>query len=483
MSCASTCLSSPDARATYLVRLSANQWGVFLLGDSGAALPAGLLEWVGEHAGGEISRLERHVARREAWIVDVQSGGGSTLEGFLRIDRNPREGAHVSLRREANICRVLRPLGIPVPELLAWNEEHHAALFSREPGRADIDALEDPLQQRSVMEDFIDIIARLHQLDVEALALDDLLGEKPDTPARCALDDVDRQLMQFEKFLAHYRDPLITYGVQWLRRNAPQQVSRVSLVQGDTGPVNFLFQDDRVTAVVDWEWGHWGDPMEDLGNICVREFWNPSGGLKGLFERYERVSGIPYRRFAAQYYRVQQNVRGMIPIHVACRHMPPGQSLAWYLCYRYVGDRATCEALADAMDIPIERPALPAEDAPGSFARAVVSHLHADVMPELESSFARSRAGDIEILVECMDRVQRYGAELRDVECDEVSRLLDEPIGEYETAMEKLNTAILNAELDDETVVPYLARRAYRDEWLYSPVTRLYPDRRWSELD
>ena len=34
-----------------------------------------------------------------------------------------------------------------------------------------------------------------------------------------------------------------------------------------------------------------------------------------------------------------------------------------------------------------------------------------------------------------------------------------------------------------EDLVPYLARRAYRDEWLHAPVTRLYPNRCWSELD
>ncbi|MDX1736554.1 MAG: phosphotransferase, partial [Halioglobus sp.] len=206
--------------------------------ETGTSLPPTLLDWVARQGGGEITRLERHVARREAWVVDVTGEGGTVLRGFLRIDRNPREGAHVSLRREALICKALRPLDIPVPALLAWNEEHHAALFSREPGRADIHALDNPTQQRRVMEDFIDIVARLHQLDADKLGLDDELGEKPATPARCALDDVDRQLQQFDGFLANYTDPLITYGVQWLRRFAPDTVSRVVLVQGDTGPVN-----------------------------------------------------------------------------------------------------------------------------------------------------------------------------------------------------------------------------------------------------
>lgn len=432
---------------------------------------------------GEITRLERHVARREAWIVDVQDPTGNVLEGFLRIDRNPRASDHISLRREADICRALRPLGIPVPALLGWNEEYHVGLFSRERGSADIDTLDDAQRQRRVMEDFIDIIARIHLLEPGQLGLAGKLGEKPVTATECALDDVDRQLQQFDWFLSQYTDPLISYAVQWLRRHAPQDVERICLVQGDTGPVNFMFEDDRVTAIVDWEWGHWGDPMEDLGNICVREFWNPSGGLKGLFRRYEQVSGIPYDRFTAMYYRVQQNVRGMIPIHVACEHMPAGQSLAWYLCYRYIGDRSTCEALAEAMDITIEKPEFPAAEPASTMANAIAGYLRDDIGPALNGAFARSRAGDVAILTECMERVHRYGSVLRETECEEISRILGSPLEDYPQAMDALNTAILAEQLPDEVVIPYLARRAYRDEWLYWPVTRLYPDRRWSELD
>ncbi len=448
-----------------------------------ADLPAGLLAWLSEEFSGNITRMERHVARREAWVVDITQSDGSVIEGFLRIDRAPRENSTVSLRREAEICRVLPELGIPVPALLGWNEPHHAALFSRVQGRADIHNLKDTEQQRKVMEDFIDIIARLHQIDAGSLGIDEHLGDKPDTPARCALDDLDRQLSSFASFVEHYVDPLMTYSVQWLRRHVPKQVDRVCLVQGDTGPVNFMFEGNKVTAIVDWEWGHWGDPMEDLGNICVRELWNPSGGLTGLFKRYEQASGIPYNRFAAQYYRIQQNVRGMIPIHAACKHMPPGQSYAWYLCYRYLGDRTTCEALADAMDIAIERPSMPDDSKKSVISRAAVAHIHSDIMPAVDTPIAQSRADDIVILIECMERQQRFGDQLKSIECQEISQLLDTQINDFNSALKQLNDAILAERLDDKALIPYLARKAYRDEWLHWPVTRLYPDRVWSALD
>jgi hypothetical protein len=50
--------------------------------------------------------------------------------------------------------------------------------------------------------------------------------------------------------------------------------------------------------------------MEGLGNICVREFWNPCGALTRLFKLYEEESAISYDRTATQHYRVQQNVGG-----------------------------------------------------------------------------------------------------------------------------------------------------------------------------
>ena len=46
-------------------------------------LPNGMAEWVAQVGGGRITRLERHVARREAWVVDVARPDGSVTEGFL----------------------------------------------------------------------------------------------------------------------------------------------------------------------------------------------------------------------------------------------------------------------------------------------------------------------------------------------------------------------------------------------------------------
>ena len=451
-------------------------------------LPDGMVEWIAETGGGEITALHRHVARREAWVVDVTRPDGSVLKGFLRLERTPAgPKSSTSLTRETRIIEALAHTDIPVPEVYGVSHELNCTLFERVRGRSDIDKLDDPVQQRAVMEDFIRVIARLHTLDLADLGLDDVMPYLPTTPQEAALNDVDLALEQWAAFLSTYSDPLISYGVRWLRQNAPSTIARLSLVQGDTGPVNFMFDGNEVSAIIDLEWGHYGDPLEDLGNICTREFWNPSGGLTGLFHLYQEVSGIPYTKFAAQYYRVQQNVRGMIPIHAISVNAHPRESLAWFLCYRYLGDRATCESLSEAAGIKVEKPSMPDElFGPGEkdvFADAAIWSLEKDVAPHLSDAFAQSRAGDAAILIKIMDRKRRFGAQLDAIECDELEPLLGFRPASRQAGMEALNEQILGDEIDDTAVVAYLTRRAYRDEWLHEPAVSLYPTRTWSKLD
>ena len=443
-------------------------------------LPDGMFEWVEDVAGGVITHLHRHPARREAWVVDVKRPDGSVLECFLRFERDKG-----NLERETRIVQALSRTDVPVPNVYAgWNADLRATLFERDPGRSDIDKLENSHQQRAVMEDFIRVVARFHRLDPDDLGIDDIMPARPKNDREAVLGEVDAVIDRWSHFLDGYVDPFTTYAIDWLYRFAPKQVARVSLVQGDTGPVNFMFQGDRVSSVIDWELGHWGDPLEDLGNICVREMWNPTVGLNGLFKLYSEESGVPYSRFAAQYYTVHQNVRGMVGIHWYSQNAYQREPLAWAICYRYVGDRTTIEMIAAAMEIAIERPEMPNDDAaPDVLALGATHSLERDVMPAIEDAFAAGRARDIAILIECIDRRQRHAAALEAIECDEIGALLGRTPGSAEEATAQLDAAIRDRRLEDEPLVKYLARRAYRDEWLYAPAAKLYPGRQWAEID
>jgi aminoglycoside phosphotransferase (APT) family kinase protein len=88
--------------------------------------------------------------------------------------------------------------------------------------------------------------------------------------------------------------PVFELALRWLDRNDPGPSREVTLVHGDFRHGNLIIGTDGVRAVLDWELAHLGDPMEDLGWICVNswrfgEIDKPVGGFgsrEDLFAGY-----------------------------------------------------------------------------------------------------------------------------------------------------------------------------------------------------
>ena len=86
-------------------------------------------------------------------------------------------------------------------------------------------------------------------------------------------------------------------ALRWLRERDPGPSKEVTLVHGDFRHGNLIIGPDGVRAVLDWELAHFGDPMEDLGWICVNswrfgEIDKPVGGFgsrEELFAGYEEA--------------------------------------------------------------------------------------------------------------------------------------------------------------------------------------------------
>ncbi len=91
--------------------------------------------------------------------------------------------------------------------------------------------------------------------------------------------------------------PAFELAFRWLENNRPEPVEPV-LVHGDFRLGNLIVDDAGLSAVIDWELAHVGDPMEDLGWVCVRawRFGGPKpvaglGDYAELFDAYEAASG------------------------------------------------------------------------------------------------------------------------------------------------------------------------------------------------
>jgi aminoglycoside phosphotransferase (APT) family kinase protein len=91
--------------------------------------------------------------------------------------------------------------------------------------------------------------------------------------------------------------PALELGLKWAEKNVPRN-ARHTVVHGDFRAGNFIVREDGIRCVLDWEIGQSGDPMQDLGWVCVKT-WRfggkkPVGGFgtrEDLFEAYEKASG------------------------------------------------------------------------------------------------------------------------------------------------------------------------------------------------
>ena len=94
--------------------------------------------------------------------------------------------------------------------------------------------------------------------------------------------------------------PVFELAFRWIEERLPDAAgASETLVHGDFRHGNLMIGPDGVRGVLDWELAHRGDPLEDLGWICVNSwrFGNvdlPVGGFgrrEDLFAGYEAAGG------------------------------------------------------------------------------------------------------------------------------------------------------------------------------------------------
>ena len=104
---------------------------------------------------------------------------------------------------------------------------------------------------------------------------------------------------------------------RWLDAHCPPPPATPRLVHGDFRNGNLMIGLDGVRAVLDWELAHIGDPMADLGWICVNS-WRfgvadkPVGGFgvrEDLWAGYESAGGAPVDRAHARWWEVFGSLR------------------------------------------------------------------------------------------------------------------------------------------------------------------------------
>ncbi|MBM3644900.1 MAG: phosphotransferase family protein [Alphaproteobacteria bacterium] len=163
------------------------------------------------------------------------------------------------------------------------------------------------------------ILARLHGVDVTTL---------PPLPRREAADHIAGLRGSLD--LLGAPQPVFELALTWLDRRKPAPLARPVLVHGDYRTGNYLADANGVTAILDWELAHLGDPMEDLGWLCVKS-WRfgavdrPAGGFgarETLWAAYEAAGGARVDPARAHWWEVFGTAHwGIICLNQAWKHL------------------------------------------------------------------------------------------------------------------------------------------------------------------
>ena len=451
-------------------------------------LPESLLTWVAQTVGGSIVQTTRSPARREGWQIDARQADGTEQRFFLRIDRALAEGqgSKRNLRREAGLIRVLDRCGIPAQKIIAWNDQHCAALQSWVSGRAELNTAEPALQKR-VMLEFMEIVARLHRIDIDKLDLVEFV--KPLTAAEHSLLELAAvEDSRPTPISACATNPLAAFGKRWLHNHLPAEVPATVLLQGDTGPANFMYDENGVTALVDWEWGHYGDPMEDLGNIWLRDYFYPSSGgdLAPYFQHYAQHSGFELHIGRIHYYRVHQLVRSVIGLEYLNSNFDWRMPIPLNLGYQAIIDVETCRALAEANDpqhalVHIDVPTLQSDI--GSLHEALAQQMEHWVAPQISDAAAAGITRGHAAALRYLERRARYGAEFAAQELQSLRVLLGADLRDLQSAR-----AALIAEIEiltvaaEAPVLDHLSRMAANQAALMAPLIDPWRHCRWASI-
>ena len=251
-------------------------------------------------------------ASQELWSVAVRTALGETSVVLRRApQQRVRSELAIPIELEAELIAAAHRGGVPSPRVLYvlqakdglgagfFMEHVEGEALGQKIVRDDAFAAVRPRLARQCGE----ILARIHALARPAAL--------PATPIAGIVDALERQHRSEE-----WPRPVFEIAFRWLRENAPGDTAP-RVVHGDFRNGNLLIGPDGVAAVLDWELAHGGDPMEDLGWICVNS-WRfgaidkPVGGFgmrEDLYAGYQSAGGAPVDLRRVRFWEVLGTLR------------------------------------------------------------------------------------------------------------------------------------------------------------------------------
>jgi aminoglycoside phosphotransferase (APT) family kinase protein len=162
-------------------------------------------------------------------------------------------------------------------------------------------------------------VAKLHRIP-----LDGLPGYNP----KLSPQEIIREgIIGFETRWRRDRpmaDPLLEFAVQWLKENIPAGIDELSIVHADISERNVLIHEGNISALLDWELWHIGDPMYDMAYI--RPIAEQSMEWSRFVEIYEAHGGFKVNMANDDFWYIFSEVRNSLMLASGLRTFVDGRN-------------------------------------------------------------------------------------------------------------------------------------------------------------
>ena len=435
-------------------------------------------DWVERTLGGKLVGWKRQNRWRPAWFLTLERDGES-VPLYWRGARGELDHGIYDLKHEGHVLEVLRRNGIPVAQVYGYCEDPEGLLLESCPGRANLATAENAAEVESVVDDYVEVLTRMHAIDVKEF--EDIGLTRPQNAEQLGLGDFDFWERQYRADKVR-PDPLVEFGIRWVRRNTPQERSKVSFLHADAG--QFLFDKGHLTTVIDLELGYLGDPAADIAGMRARDISEPLGDLKRAVHHYEALSGEKVDPAAIDYHTFRFGQVNPMCIHRLIATPPASINYVLYMAWYIVYSRCPLEVMARRMGIELDPPSLPEPEA--SRRGAALGHLVAGLDPAAAGKDS-ARAYELDVLyrvAQYAERSDRYGPALESDNLDDVARLLGHRPKSWQEADAQLEEFVLKAGPEsDPDLVRLLHRRLLREEALLEPALRELQNAHMAPID
>lgn len=434
-----------------------------------------IFPWVELALGDKIKESRRPPMRSEIplsrndWIIKTQNTSRRKSKWYVRCDRDAdfKFVMRNRLFREAKILKVLHDEGIPVPRVVAESLEPCAVVMEFVDGSSELSSAASPAEVDAITRDFSRIMARWHEIPVDYFTRIGL--ELPALAGDYVLNDLEPlEQRHFSGIRAPI--PLVTFVSKWLRNNIPEPPEKPVLIQGDTGPGQFIHKNGRVQAVIDWEMATLGDPMWDLATIRRRDAWSPTGNLPKWFEYYSEYSGRPIDYAKLRYYSVSSAFIFALTLGQVIQNLQPGDEHMDLISMNLWSKRATMEELAGIKHVDIggdmDLPTLDSNYSSTLF-DILESNLVNEQLPRIKRKLVKHRMKMTVRLALHLRAVSELGRDIEHLELEDMGLLLGRrPVSlrAGTLAMDEL-ARTAGPDLDD-ALIAYFHRHALREQAL-----------------